>query len=103
MADHDLIGSIDGTSKATGVECFATDLSPVGTGIFRIMVSGSLAHVLEVTFDGGTNWTKLNSGGTLTADNVHIFDVMINSGDTFNIRQSTGTVVFDILRVYQVE
>lgn len=101
--DHDLIASIDGTSKTTGTECFTADLkSTESVGIFRIQVSGSLAHVLEVTFDSGSNWTKLNSGVNLVADQLYIFDVIVHKPDTFNMRQATGTVVFDILRVYQV-
>jgi len=102
--DHDLVASIDGTSKTSGTECFTADLrSTESVGIFRIQVSGSANHVLEVTFDSGSNWTKLNSGGTLTADEIYIFDVIVHKADTFNMRQSTTTVVFDILRVYQVE
>ena len=102
--DHDLVASIDGESKTTGTECFTADLkSTESIGIFRIQVSGSLTHVLEVTFDSGSNWTKLNSGGDITADEIFIFDVIVHKADNFNMRQSTGTVVFDILRVYQVE
>jgi len=100
---NELVTSIDGTSKTSGTECFTADLAPVANGIYRIEVSGSLAHVLEVTFDSGTNWTKLNSGTTLIADQLYIFDIMIKTGDAFNMRQSTGTVVFDILRIYRVD
>ena len=105
MADDlDIIASIDGASKTSGTECFDADLKTTeSTGIFRIMVSGSLDHVLEVTFDSGSNWTALNSGANVVVDQIYIFDVIVQKKDTFNMRQSTGTVVFDILRVYQVE
>jgi len=100
---NELVTEVDGLSRTTGQETFAADLSPVANGIYRIEVSGSLAHVLEVTFDSGTNWTKLNGGVDLTADNLYIFDVVIKRGDAFNMRQATGTVVFDILRIYRVD
>ena len=100
---NELVSSIDGTSKTTGTECFTADLAPVANGIYRIEVSGSLAHVLEVTLDSGSNWTKLNNGTTLVADQIYIFDVTVNTGDAFNMRQSTGTVVFDILRINRVD
>jgi len=100
---NELVTNIDGVSKTSGTECFSADLSPVANGTYRIEVSGSLAHVLEVTFDSGGNWTKLNSGTLLVADQLYIFDVMIKTGDTFNMRQATGTVVFDILRIYRVD
>ncbi len=100
---NELVTNIDGTSKTSGTQCFTADLLPVANGTYRIEVSGSLAHVLEVTFDSGTNWTKLNNGAQLVADQLYVFDVMIKTGDTFNMRQSTGTVVFDILRIYRVD
>ena len=100
---NELVITIDGTSKTSGTECFTADLVPVANGIYRIEVSGSLAHVLEVSFDSGSNWTKLNNGTTLVADQLYIFDVMVKAGDAFQMRQATGTVVFDILRIFRVD
>jgi len=100
---NELIATIDGTSKTSGTECFTADLVPQRHSTYRIMVSGSLAHVLEVTVNSGTDWTKLNSGTELVADQLYIFDVMVLDGDTFNMRQGTGTVVFDILRIIKVD
>ena len=100
---NELVTEVDALSRTSGQECFAADLVPVANGIYRIEVSGSLAHVLEVSFDSGSNWTKLNNGTTLVADQLYIFDVMVKTGDAFQMRQGTGTVVFDILRIYRVD
>jgi len=100
---NELVTTIDGTSKTSGTECFTADLEPVANGIYRIEVSGSVAHALEVTFNSGTNWHFLNGGVDLAVDNLYIFDVVIRTGDLFNMRQASGTVVFDILRIYRVD
>jgi len=100
---NELIATIDGTSKTSGTECFTADLVPERHATYRIMVSGSLAHVLEVTVNSGTDWTKLNNGTTLVADQLYTFDVQVLDGDAFNMRQATGTVVFDILRIIKVD
>jgi len=101
MADFDLIDTIDGTSKTSGTEFFTADITVVNGGVFRLEISTDGSAVIEVTFDSGANWTKLNGGTALAADNLHVFDVIVNKGDTFNMRQATGTVVLDIMRVYQ--
>jgi len=100
---NELISNQDGLSRTTGQEVFAADLVPERHAIWRIMVSGSLAHVLEVSVNSGTDWTKLNSGAELVADQLYTFDIQVLDGDTFQMRQSTGTVVFDILRIIKVD
>ena len=101
--DFDLIGIDDGETEAQNAEWFSSDLLPTLNGIFRLEVSVSAAVVVEITFDSGSNYTALNSNNAIAADQLHVFDIYVRTGDTFNIRIPTGGgAVVDIGRVYQV-
>lgn len=100
-----IIGSASGV-KAANAEWFAADLTAnIETDIaivFEIQVSVSVAVVVEVTFDSGSNWTALNNGTAIGADKLHTFDVKLRSTDTFNMRTPTaGGATVDVCTVDQ--
>jgi len=106
MAGVNAIGSTTG-SKTQNTEWFATDLSPVvlapKTAKFRITVSCSATVIVEITLDSGSNWTALNSGTAIGADEIFLFDVPVRNGDTFNMRTPTaGGCTVDICRIETV-
>ena len=104
----EVIGSASG-SKAQNAEWFAADLSPETLSSdqeaskFRISVAVSAAVDVQITLDSGTTWLKLNSGNTLVADSLYIFDVPTRFGDTFNMRTSTsGGCTVRVCRISEV-
>ena len=102
MPQFDLIANNDGVTEAQNAEWFATDVTPVHSGLMRIEISVSVAVVVEITFDSGTNFTALNSNVALTADSLYIFDVFCKVGDLLNFRIPTaGGAITDIARMYQ--
>lgn len=78
---------------------FAADILPQANTVYRVLISGSGSQVLEVTLNSGTDWTKLNGGTALATDLLFAFDIDVKRGDAFNLRQATGTVTMDILRI----
>jgi len=100
--NYDILGIDDGATETQNTEWFAADLLPTDNSIIRIEISVSLAVVVEVTFDSGSNYTALNSNVALAADSLYIFDIFVKTGDTLNFRIPTGGgAVVDIGRVYQ--
>ena len=96
-------------SKAQNAEWFSSDLSPETLSSdqeaskFRISVAVSAAVDVQITLDSGTTWLKLNSGNTLVADSLYIFDVPTRFGDTFNMRTSTsGGCTVRVCRISEV-
>ena len=102
MTQFDLLTNNDGVTEAQNAEWFAADIKPVHTGLMRIEISVSLAVVVEITFDSGSNFTALNSNVALGVDQVFVFDVFVNTGDLINFRIPTaGGAITDIARMYQ--
>ena len=104
----EVIDSASG-SKAQNAEWFAADLSPETLSSdqeaskFRVSVALSSAVDVQFTLDSGTTWLKLNSGNTLVADSLYIFDVPTRFGDTFNMRTSTsGGCTVRVCRISEV-
>lgn len=85
-------GSTTG-AKAKDAEWFSEDLV---SGLedekminYILQVSVSITNaVIEVTLDGGTTWTKLNSGTAITVGLLHQFDIFAKSTDLLNFRAS---------------
>jgi len=92
-------------SKTATTEWFASDLlMSENLGFFRITLSISASAIIEVTLDSGSNWTALNSGIALVADQIYTFEVPVRNGDTINFRTPSGatTTTVDIGRIDQV-
>ncbi len=97
-------------SKTNSVETANTDisgvdLSPSGTSpgdavIFRIEWSASVVGVLTMTLDS-TTFVEFNNGANLRADSLHLFDVVVEDGDLFNLQFNKNTTI-RFLRVIQV-
>ena len=97
MVSHvEVIGEGSGT-KAQNAEWFAADLSPETLSSdqeaskFRLSVAVSSAVDVQCTLDSGSTWLKLNSGNSLVADALYVFDVPTRFGDTFNLRTTDGS------------
>ena len=97
VATHvEVIGDASG-AKAQNAEWFAADLSPETLSSdqeaskFRLSVAVSSAVDVQCTLDSGSTWLKLNSGNSLVADALYVFDVPTRFGDTFNLRTTDGS------------
>ena len=92
----EVIGSASG-SKAQNAEWFAADLSPETLSSdqeaskFRVSVALSSAVDVQFTLDSGTTWLKLNSGNSVVAEALYIWDIPVRFGDTFNMRKTEGS------------
>lgn len=83
-------------AKAIGADFFGAALAPTNTPcLFRIMVLVSIAGVVSVNLikGGVTVAMALNSGVALAAGCAYTFDVLIHSGDTFNMQTSVASNV----------
>jgi hypothetical protein len=92
----EVVGSASG-SKAQNAEWFAADLSPETLSSdqeaskFRVSVAASSAVDVQFTLDSGTTWLKLNSGNSVVAEALYIWDIPVRFGDTFNMRTTDGS------------
>jgi len=100
-----IILSKTGTAELANTDISGVDLSPSGTSpgdavIFRIEWSADQVGVLSATLDS-TNFVEFNNGANLRANSIHLFDMVVEHGDLFNLRFNKATnIVF--LRVLQV-
>ena len=82
-----------------------TDQSPIGTSagdsvIFRILWSADEGGKLSFTLNG-TDFVFFNEQNALKEESVHLFDVVVDHGDTFNLHfEKDTTAIF--LRVVQL-
>lgn len=92
-----VIGNITvGTSKTVDAEWLTADakveVDSKNTGILiHVSISLSVANKVEITFDSGTTWHKLNSDLLLAADVLHAFEIPCVDGDLVNFRSKTAT------------
>jgi len=82
-----------------------SDLSPSGTSvgnavIFRVEWSSSSVGVLSMTLDGIT-FVELNNGTNLRAESIHLFDVVVDHADLFNLQFNKNTTI-RFLRIVQL-
>lgn len=82
-------------SKAINTDWFAADISPTNSpAIMRIMIRLATTSVVSIYLDDGATTDlqlDLNGGVALTANSVYIFDILVLSGQSFNIQHATGT------------
>ena len=81
------------------------DVSPAGTSpgdevIFRIEWSASNVGILSATLDS-TNFVVFNNGSNLRAESLHLFDMVVEHGDLWNLQFNKNTTI-RFLRVLQV-
>jgi len=84
-------GSVFNTAITANTDIFASDLTPKYTPcIFRIYCCFSAAGVLSVrrTSGGVTVNEQLNAGSALTANAAYLFDILVDSDESINLRYS---------------
>jgi len=98
---------ISGTKAAEAI-WFGTALSPLATEaatnkptVFKITLSISVSAVIQWTWDNGSNYSDLNSGTAIGADQTFAFKVSLRNGDQFNLRTKSGssTATIDYCRI----
>jgi len=93
-------GFVFNTAVGAAADIFATPLSPTNSpATFRIYVCFDTAGVLTVrrTRNGVTVSEQLNSGIALTANAAYIFDIIVQEGDTINLRHSAGATILYLI------
>jgi hypothetical protein len=100
-----IILSKTNSAELANTDISGVDLSPSGTSpgdavIFRIEWSASVVGVLSATLDS-TNFVVFNNGSNLRAESLHLFDMVVEHGDLWNLQFNKPTTV-RFLRVIQV-
>lgn len=86
-----------GTTKTTTTEFF-TDTTALKPGKVWICIGTATAMTLEVTHDG----TNYCNGATFAAGDCKVLVDIISAGETYNLRQSSGsTVTLRWCKLYQ--
>lgn len=97
-------GLVFNQAIGAGANIFGTALSPLRSPTtFRIYACFDTAGLLIVrrTRGGVTVSEQLNSGANLVANAAYIFDIIVQSGDTINLRHSAGAQIL-YLKVEEV-
>ena len=99
------IGNLTNFAYTNPNDVFVADLTPIGTAvgdsvIFRIMWSSDQGGKLSLTLNS-TDFIFFNDQNALKEDSVHIFDIVVDHADTFNLLfEKDTTIIF--LRVVQL-
>ena len=86
-------GSVFNTPISANTDIFSQSLEPTYTPcVFRIYACFAASGVLTVrrTKDGVTVSEQLNSGTALTANAAYLFDIIVDEGETINLRYSVN-------------
>jgi len=95
-----LLDSKNNESVIAATDIFDDDLSPLATPTyFRIYVAFDAAGVLTVrrTKSGTTTSEELNSGDMLDANAAHVFDIVMDEGETMNLHYSVGATALKLI------
>lgn len=95
---------IHNTAKNSGVDFFASDITPSDLpSLVRVMVCLDTAAVFKAEVKNGGNAQLLsyNGGAQLTADCVYHFDLILDTGDTYNF-QVDQNVTIKTFRIIEV-
>lgn len=88
-------GSLIETSKAINTDYFAANISPTKTpATHRIYIRLATTSVVKIEMDDGATTDvelKLNDGVALDANDLYSFDVVLLTGQSYNIQHETGT------------
>jgi len=85
--------SVFNTVVTANTDILPSDLSPTrNPATFRIYACFSVGGVLTVrrTRGGVTVSEQLNAGAALAANSAYMFDIIVEAGDTINIRYSVN-------------
>jgi hypothetical protein len=87
------------TAVTANANIFAAALTPTNSQtLFRIYASFNAAGVLSVARTKGaiTVVEQLNSGNTLAANAAYIFDILVTTGESINLRYSVAATALSI-------
>ena len=92
------VGRLVETSKLVDTDWFASNISPItghGNAVrHSLMIRVATSSVVKLLFDDGsdTNLTfLLNAGAALTANAPYNFDIILLTGQSYNIQHETAT------------
>ena len=93
-------------AKTQNTEFLAADIVPsienLNSSTYSVIIAVSVtAAVLEITFDSGTTWLKLNAGTPIPIGQLFAFELPgVDSTDTINFRASNASgTTLDYFRV----
>lgn len=94
----------DTSAQTANSDLFSTDMTPnLSASTYRITIALKSASVVNVKEDDGNSVVNydLNSGATIDADEVHVFDVPVRDTSSYNI-QLESSVGIKVLQVDEV-
>jgi hypothetical protein len=75
-------------------------ITPATSSKFVITCSFTVtAPVIQISRDGGTTWSNLNSGTAIPTGNEFNITVMVHNGETINFRTTTSSVTITYFKV----
>jgi len=96
-------GSIFNQSVTANTNIFSSDLTPSlattsNPVYFRIFACFNASGVLSVVKTKGTTTVtmQLNGGGALSANCIYAFDIIVESGESVNLRYSVNATAIDL-------
>ncbi|KKM75732.1 hypothetical protein LCGC14_1387270 [marine sediment metagenome] len=92
------VGRLVEVSKAINTNWFGSNISPItghGNAVrHTLQVRVATTSVVKLLFDDGTDTDLpflLNNGSSLIANAVYIFDIILLTGQSYNIQHETDT------------
>ncbi len=88
------------TSETADTDILSSDISPYTVPSYlRIYAVFDTAGVLSLmrTNGGTTVKEKLNSGNSLSADCAYVFDVVMDTGETYNLQYSVNATALKLI------
>lgn len=93
------------TTKAQNTDLFASDFQPSrDDSVCRITIAATAARAVRLVPSTGTGTAfYINGGAALTANAVHVEDVPLDTGRTWNIQTDNASgITTTILRVQEL-
>jgi hypothetical protein len=103
--EQKLLASIFNTSVTANTNILSQSIAPTRSPVlFRIYASFDTAGILSVVRTKGTVTVveQLNSGNNLNANCAYIFDIVVESGETINLRYSVNATCL-VLKVVETK
>jgi hypothetical protein len=101
--EQKLLASVFNTSITANTNILSQNIAPTRSPvIFRIYATFDASGVLIVVRTKGTTTVSelLNSGNPLNANAAHIFDIIVEQGETINLRYSVSATCL-VLKVVE--
>jgi hypothetical protein len=82
-----------GSTKAQNTKWFSSDIPFSGDPHCVLNYSVDTDVLLQITYDGGTNWSDVDSSQTSQAGKNKIFAFTMVSGELVNFRHTTAATI----------